>query len=426
MTEGEPAGSRLVLAGVALAATVLLVAGVSLLGSSSPWADSLDTDYSLDSSPAYTDLSTGRIGALADSNRDDDTNLETRDRGDVGEEQVEDDLERTVRESVDDLDEQTVDEATGSGDGSGAGGSQEAKDEAVQQAEEDLEDEMQEEVDEDTLQTLVEQALEDRAQEEQDGELVDGGGSSGGEADSSASDGGNQTSEEQQGDTTADGSSNQTSQDEASATSTPEEGSGPPGGELPAPGVVPAIAVLAAVLALLVVAYRRDALSLEAVRNLPRTMSAKATAAAYTAAELASEAITRIRNASTPFDAFHAVVALLQRRLQSALATERSTEDMASEIAEGGDADGGSAGSARQLVMESWGVLTRASGLESPDRRTPGQVARAAVARGLPAEPVRRVTDAFREIEYGDGDAEALAEDVRSAMKEIRDAAGGG
>ncbi len=425
MTEDEATGSNFAVAGAALAATLLLVAGVAFLGSSSPWAEAVDPTEGLEPSPSDTDLSTGRMGALVDSHDDGGDLLEVDDGEAVDGEEVDGDLERSVRESVDDLDEETAEEAAGSGDGSGDGGSQEAKDEAVQQVQEDVEEELQRDVDEETLQSLVEQALTERAGE--DGGEGSGSNDDGDNTSSSSSAGADQSSAVDREGTTGERSTEQGSRDEAAPASSSQEGSGPPGGDLPSPGVAPVLAVLVAVVALLVVAYRRDALSLDSITDLPHTIAAKASAAAYAAAGLASEALGRIREASTPLEAFHAVAALLRRSLQDVFEDEqRSTEDMASEIAEVGDADGGSVGSARQLVMESWGVLTRASGLDSPDRRTPGQVARAAVARGLPAEPVRRVTDAFREIEYGDGDPEARAEEVRAAMVEIKDAAGGG
>jgi hypothetical protein len=59
--------------------------------------------------------------------------------------------------------------------------------------------------------------------------------------------------------------------------------------------------------------------------------------------------------------------------------------------------------------------------------RTPGEIARYAVDRGLPTEPVRVLTDAYRDAEYGRlaPDDDRLAR-VRAAMERLRDATRGG
>ena len=69
-------------------------------------------------------------------------------------------------------------------------------------------------------------------------------------------------------------------------------------------------------------------------------------------------------------------------------------------------------------------------GLVAPPRartRTPGEIARYAVDRGLPAEPIRTLTDAYRDVEYG-----RLAPDdgrlasARDAVRSVREALRGG
>ena len=69
-------------------------------------------------------------------------------------------------------------------------------------------------------------------------------------------------------------------------------------------------------------------------------------------------------------------------------------------------------------------------GLVAPPRartRTPGEIARYAVDRGLPAEPIRTLTDAYRDAEYGriapDDDRLARA---RDAVRAVREALRGG
>ncbi|WP_436910398.1 DUF4129 domain-containing protein [Halosimplex marinum] len=50
---------------------------------------------------------------------------------------------------------------------------------------------------------------------------------------------------------------------------------------------------------------------------------------------------------------------------------------------------------------------------------TPGEVSRAAVERGWPERPVRALTDAFREVEYGDRSADDRSERAREAFETI-------
>lgn len=69
-------------------------------------------------------------------------------------------------------------------------------------------------------------------------------------------------------------------------------------------------------------------------------------------------------------------------------------------------------------------------GLVAPPRartRTPGEIARYAVDRGLPAEPIRTLTEAYRDAEYGPTtpDDDRLAR-ARDAVRAIREALRGG
>ncbi|WP_424003718.1 DUF4129 domain-containing protein [Haloarcula salina] len=52
-------------------------------------------------------------------------------------------------------------------------------------------------------------------------------------------------------------------------------------------------------------------------------------------------------------------------------------------------------------VRDAWAAMTERVPVSNPAATTPGEYARAAIERGLPAEPVRRLTDLFRDVEYG-------------------------
>ena len=54
-----------------------------------------------------------------------------------------------------------------------------------------------------------------------------------------------------------------------------------------------------------------------------------------------------------------------------------------------------------QSVEEAWERFVERVPVRRPDVRTPGEVARTAVERDWPADPVRRLTQTFREVRYG-------------------------
>lgn len=76
-------------------------------------------------------------------------------------------------------------------------------------------------------------------------------------------------------------------------------------------------------------------------------------------------------------------------------------------------------------VREAWGRLQEDLGVADADPRTPGEVARGAISRGLPADAVRSLTRSFREVRYGgrpdDGERVSTAreayERIRSALR---------
>lgn len=92
----------------------------------------------------------------------------------------------------------------------------------------------------------------------------------------------------------------------------------------------------------------------------------------------------------------------------------------------GGDGGAGGAGegsTARPTLRQCWRTFAR---WVVPGRwraRTPGEVARTAVDRGFPREPVEHLTEVFREVEYGD---RRLSEDrwgrARTAFETLRTA----
>ena len=90
----------------------------------------------------------------------------------------------------------------------------------------------------------------------------------------------------------------------------------------------------------------------------------------------------------------------------------------------GGDAEGDADGTA--TLRDLWREFV---GLVAPPRattRTPGEIARYAVDRGLPAAPIHALTEAYRDAEYGRlaPDADRLSR-AREALRSVREAVRG-
>ena len=71
-------------------------------------------------------------------------------------------------------------------------------------------------------------------------------------------------------------------------------------------------------------------------------------------------------------------------------------------------------------LRRAWRRLTALVSIRSVRTRTPGELARWAIERdGLPAEPVERLRDAYRAVEYGDGDPAEAWGSVRQAVGQL-------
>jgi len=76
-------------------------------------------------------------------------------------------------------------------------------------------------------------------------------------------------------------------------------------------------------------------------------------------------------------------------------------------------------------LRELWREFVALVAPPRPTTRTPGEIARYAIDHGLPAEPVRALTDAYRDAEYGRlAPEEGRLARAREALRSIREAAG--
>lgn len=74
-----------------------------------------------------------------------------------------------------------------------------------------------------------------------------------------------------------------------------------------------------------------------------------------------------------------------------------------------------------ESVEEAWTEFVETLRVRDPDTKTPAEFARIAVHGGLPVEPVRRLTETFREVRYGDVPPSGERVDAAlSAFEEIR------
>lgn len=72
-------------------------------------------------------------------------------------------------------------------------------------------------------------------------------------------------------------------------------------------------------------------------------------------------------------------------------------------------------------IREAWAAMVALVPVSNPEATTPGEYARRAIDRGLPAGPVRRLTEIVRRVEYGDEPATAtLTEAARDALDSIQ------
>ncbi|AZH24200.1 transglutaminase domain-containing protein [Haloplanus aerogenes] len=116
-------------------------------------------------------------------------------------------------------------------------------------------------------------------------------------------------------------------------------------------------------------------------------------------------------------------LASLLSRGESGAETGPAGNDSRGASASGSEGDAASTATLRDLWREFVALV-------APPRartRTPGEIARYAVDRGLPAEPIRALTDAYRDAEYGrlapDDDRLARA---RDAVRRVRETLRGG
>jgi hypothetical protein len=126
------------------------------------------------------------------------------------------------------------------------------------------------------------------------------------------------------------------------------------------------------------------------------------------------------------------IVGWLRRLLTGLLTRAESTSETATESSGAGPRRPTAASDADDetstaTIRDLWREFVA---LVAPPRvttRTPGEIARYAVERGLPAEPIRALTDAYRDAEYGRlaPDGERLAH-AREALRTVSEAVRGG
>ncbi|WP_323675963.1 transglutaminase domain-containing protein [Halorubellus sp. PRR65] len=90
----------------------------------------------------------------------------------------------------------------------------------------------------------------------------------------------------------------------------------------------------------------------------------------------------------------------------------------------GGDEPGATDGAAPRSLVEAWLVLVSLVSPSRLDRRTPAEIGRMALERGLPGEPVRTLTDAYERAVYGpSGASEEDVERARAAAASLESTA---
>lgn len=85
----------------------------------------------------------------------------------------------------------------------------------------------------------------------------------------------------------------------------------------------------------------------------------------------------------------------------------------------GTDAGPTTAGGSRGRIEDVWARFVAGVEVTRPSRRSPGEVAEAAVTGGFPRRPVERLTEAFRAVQYADADPAGHVEDAEDAADEL-------
>lgn len=101
----------------------------------------------------------------------------------------------------------------------------------------------------------------------------------------------------------------------------------------------------------------------------------------------------------------------------------RAGEPAPAAVVPAGERGDGERSAERRRIREAFAGVVAASALSRSRVRvaTPDEVARRAVEAGAPREPVATITDAFRDVEYGGGDASERVERVREASEALPD-----
>jgi hypothetical protein len=113
----------------------------------------------------------------------------------------------------------------------------------------------------------------------------------------------------------------------------------------------------------------------------------------------------------------------LLARAESTRATGDSAGSNPPSAADAATADEASTATIRDL----WREFVALAAPPRTTTRTPGEIARYAIDRGLPAGPIHALTEAYRDAEYGRlaPDADRLAR-AREALRAVREAVRGG
>ena len=114
-----------------------------------------------------------------------------------------------------------------------------------------------------------------------------------------------------------------------------------------------------------------------------------------------------------------------KQTLQLFTARFRGSNNEKQQTAESREENGGSTlhsattEKATRTVQQIWTTFIRLVFWRVIPTQTPGEVARAAIDKGLPRNPVNRLTNAFRVAEYGPSESDETQTEAKAALSEI-------
>ena len=172
--------------------------------------------------------------------------------------------------------------------------------------------------------------------------------------------------------------------------------------------------------------WQTDRAMITALRRLPKRMLSAAIAVLIALANQLERGVAALKRLESVAALPALVVGALagwfasaQQRVQSVSLGSLRGGSTADDTATADESATEEPGSAKAQIHDAWETLLVAAPVARYRTAAPGEVARNAVGAGLPTSPVQTITEAFRDVEYGDIDPEVHVEQTQQARRDL-------